>query len=144
MNIRSLLLCATLAALSLDAAAATPAASSPAKASSAASRVDATFGAWDTNKDRMLSLAEFEAGWAGLERATMVEMRLRQQFHAVDADKSGALESGEYANLVLVKRAGKAAPPLSAFDANKDQRLQFAEYLDLVRKLGTRPGGSGK
>lgn len=118
--------------------AATPAAATPA-AAPAPSRVEATFAAWDTNKDHVLSLAEFQAGWAALQKATLAEMRLRQQFRAVDTDKDGAIEAGEYANLVLVKRLGKAAPAMSAFDANKDQRLEFPEYVELVRKLAAQP-----
>lgn len=114
-------------------------------ATSADARVDATFAAWDTNKDHQLSQAEFEAGWEALQKATAVEAGLHRQFQAMDADHSGALDAGEYSNLVLVKRAGKSAPPLSTFDANRDHRLQFDEYLQLVRRLGaqaasTEPG----
>jgi hypothetical protein len=39
---------------------------------------------------------------------------------------------------MLIKRAGASAPPLSKFDANQDQRLQFGEYVQLVRELGPR------
>ena len=122
--------------VSSSAAAATPQASAPQAAPGGAARVDATFAAWDANKDHLLSLSEFEAGWAALQKATATEVALHRQFQAMDTDRSGAIEDGEYANLMLVKRAGKAAPALSAFDANKDQRLQFGEYLDLVRRLG--------
>lgn len=143
MTTRALLLAFLVATLPLGANAAAPAASQPAQAR-AGDRVEATFAAWDTNKDHLLSLAEFQAGWAALQKATVVEMRLRQQFRAVDTDGNGTLDATEYANLVLVKRAGTAAPPLSAFDASKDQRLQFAEYLDVVRKLGAAAPVAGK
>jgi hypothetical protein len=67
-----------------------------------------------------------------------VRDRLHQQFEAVDADGNDAIDAAEYGNLLLVKRAGKNAPSLSAFDANKDQRLQFPEYLALVRHMTER------
>lgn len=137
MNLRIILL-ASLAAIVPFAA---QAANTPAQAKQT-DRVEATFAAWDSNKDHLLSLAEFQSGWAALQKATAIEMRLHQQFQAVDSDHDGSLEAGEYANLVLVKRAGKAAPPLSAFDANKDQRLQFPEYLAVVRKLGAQPAAA--
>ena len=139
MNLRTRLL--PLLLVSASAAAAAPQASAPQPVAPAGAdaRVDATFVAWDANRDHLLSLAEFKAGWAALQKATAAEMALHRQFQAMDADRSGALEAGEYANLVLVKRAGKAAPALSAFDADKDQRLQFGEYLDLVHRLGAAP-----
>lgn len=141
MNHLRILLLASLAAVAPLAALAANTNATPAQAKPA-DRVEATFAAWDSNKDHLLSLAEFQSGWAALQKATAIEMRLHQQFQAVDGDHDGSLEAGEYANLVLVKRAGKAAPPLSAFDGNKDQRLQFPEYLAVVRKLGAQPAAA--
>lgn len=97
--------------------------------------IESIFNALDTDKNKGLSLKEFQAGYPGLARGVALELRLRDQFHALDANRSGAIESIEYANLELVKRAGKPAPPLSAFDADKDQKLNFAEYLAALRQL---------
>jgi hypothetical protein len=36
---------------------------------------------------------------------------------------------------MLVKNAGKAAPPLARFDADGDGKLEFAEYVRLVETL---------
>lgn len=93
------------------------------------------FSALDSNQDQTLSLQEFQAGYAVLQRSFALEIRMRDQFRAVDADHNGAIEVGEYAELALVKRAGNAAPALSAFDTNQDQKLGFDEYLAVVRKL---------
>jgi hypothetical protein len=41
--------------------------------------------------------------------------------------------------LELIKAKGRAAPPLSEFDADRNQALSFAEYETLVRKLAARP-----
>ena len=111
----------------------------PARAAAPApARVDATFVAWDLDHNGALSLQEFTAGWHRLRQAA-AEERLRAQFHAVDADRNGAIGAGEYGQLQLVKAAGKSAPPLSAFDADGNRQLEFAEYMALVRKLATVP-----
>lgn len=97
--------------------------------------IETIFNALDTDKSKTLSLQEFQSGYPGLARGVALELRLRDQFQALDANRSGAIESTEYANLELVKRAGKPAPPLGAFDADKDQKLNFAEYLVALRQL---------
>jgi hypothetical protein len=97
--------------------------------------VDAAFAAWDLDKNGALSLNEFRSGWVALRRAGELQARLRTQFHTVDANKNDAIDASEYGSLVLVKRAGKSAPPLSTFDTNKDQRLEFGEYVELVQRL---------
>lgn len=106
------------------------------------SRIDVTFSAWDTDKSGSLSLQEFRNGWIGLRRAGEMQRRLRAQFEVVDIDKSGAIDAGEYARLQLIKRLGKPAPPLSNYDANKNKRLEFPEYLNLVRQMTVPRRGS--
>lgn len=131
-------LCLLLVAGTLPAAAQTvpPAGLRPANVQAQApARTEALFGALDTNKDKVLSLPEFQAGYASVQRTIALDIRLREQFRMVDANRSGAVEAGEYANLVLVKQAGTAAPGLAAFDANKNQKLEFAEYLTVVHRL---------
>jgi hypothetical protein len=105
------------------------------KADARADAGDAAFKALDTDRNGVLSPQEFRAGYAGLQRAIAVEIRLAEQFRAVDANHDGAIDGGEYARLVLVGRLGKAAPPLSTFDANGDHRLGFGEYVAAVRRL---------
>jgi hypothetical protein len=99
------------------------------------------FAAFDSNHDRMLSAQEFAVGYAGLQRAAELTRRMRAQFSAMDTDKSGTLDEHEYAGLLLVKQAGKSAPPFSAFDGNADRTLGFAEYMGLVQKLAPAPAG---
>ncbi|WP_159016269.1 EF-hand domain-containing protein [Cognatiluteimonas profundi] len=100
-----------------------------------AAQVNATFNAWDSDKNGALSRTEFEAGWMVLRQAAETQERLRLQFHKVDANGNGAIDAGEYPNLLLVKNAGSAALPLSSFDTNKNQRLEFNEYVGLVRRM---------
>jgi Ca2+-binding EF-hand superfamily protein len=93
------------------------------------------FKAWDKDADGTLALPEFRAGWLQMQRAAEVQARLRHQFTVVDADRSGAIESGEYASLALVRNAGAGAPPLSRFDADRSGRLELGEYFRLVQAL---------
>ena len=111
----------------------------------AAAQVNATFSAWDADKNGVLSRSEFEAGWMVLRQAAEAQERLRAQFHKVDSNGNGAIDAGEYPNLLLVKGAGAAALPLSSFDANKDQRLEFGEYVSLVRRMSaSKPAAPAK
>ena len=95
------------------------------------------FTALDTNRDKALSLAEFQVGYARMQQAIAVELRLREQFQSVDSDRSGAIEPAEYDKLALVKRAGALAPTLSTFDGNANRKLEFAEYVAAVRAMAT-------
>ena len=132
-GIGSGLLCLCLAQVAFAQAAASKPAATGDKTIPA--EISAAFTAWDADKNGTLSLAEFQDGWLALRRAGEIQARLRTQFHAVDANRNNAIDASEYISLVLVKRAGKSAPPLSTFDTNKDQRLQFGEYLELVQRL---------
>jgi hypothetical protein len=105
-------------------------------------QIDAVFKAWDRDGNGALSKDEFESGYANLRRAGELQGRLRHQFGVVDANDNGAVDANEYGNLLLVRQAGKSAPPLSAFDANSNQRLEFAEYVALVRRMSARPAAS--
>lgn len=102
------------------------------------------FDTLDVNKDQALSREEFQSGYAGLQRLIAMQVRLREQFGTLDVNRSGAIDAGEYANLELIKSQGKAAPSLIAFDADHDQKLNFAEYATLVRKLTTKQASAKK
>ncbi len=108
------------------------------------SAADTAFAAWDVDHNGSLSPQEFRNGWERVRRASQLEAQLRKQFNAVDVNRNGAIDPAEYGTLILVKNAGKAAPPLSSFDANKDGKLQFGEYLKLVQTLAPRETAKGK
>ena len=93
------------------------------------------FKAWDKDGNGSLSLVEFRTGWQQVQRAAELQARLRHQFGTVDANKNDAIDPAEYGTLVLVKQAGKNAPQMSVFDANKDGKLAFGEYVKLVQTL---------
>jgi Ca2+-binding EF-hand superfamily protein len=116
----------------------TPApAASPARAEPVTPQVDAAFKAWDADHNGSLTLDEFRTGWRNLSRdaAQPTQARLRQQFDRVDANKNAGIDRTEYPNMVLVKQAGSAAPAFSEFDRDGSQKLEFAEYTELVRRL---------
>ena len=95
---------------------------------------DAIFAHWDTNHDKSLSLAEFRAGWESLEGAAATQ-RLHAQFVLLDLDKNGCMNAAEYSHMALVERAGKSAPPFSTFDQQRNQCLDFKEYVAVVKAL---------
>ncbi|MDI1252303.1 EF-hand domain-containing protein [Thermomonas sp.] len=105
---------------------------------------DAAFTVWDVDHSGSLSPQEFRNGWEQVRRATQFEAQLRRQFMTIDVNKSGTIDPSEYNKLILVKSAGKSAPPLSSFDANKDGKLQFGEYLKLVQTLAPKEAAKGK
>ena len=139
-QIRNTLLALTGGMLLLGAqqAAAQSAAAKPAPATQARPAQDQAadaFKAWDKNADGNLSPVEFRAGWQQVQRVAETQARLRHHFATVDANDNGAIDPAEYVSLLLVKNAGKNAPQMSVFDANKDGKLAFGEYVKLVQTL---------
>lgn len=138
---RRRILLATLVVLSAPQAwaqAAKPASQPMAQATPAADPAAESFKAWDKNRNGNLSLIEFRAGWQQVQRVAETQARLRQQFGRVDANDNGAIDPGEYDNLLLVKNARAKAPQMSVFDGNRDGRLAFGEYVTLVQALAPR------
>jgi Ca2+-binding EF-hand superfamily protein len=128
-------LVASMAAAGLAVAQA-PAANAPAK--KAAPTPESTFNSWDKDKNKTLSMEEFRAGWTQMQQqmqARQVVAKLHQNFVAMDKNKSGALEQDEFANLELIKKAGAKAPMMTAFDADKNGKLEFKEYVSLVETM---------
>ena len=115
-----------------------------AQAQAGAEAAEATFARWDSDHNGVLSLEEFRTGSHAMAQAARAAARdaaeasLRGQFESIDVNDDAAIGADEYPNLMLVRRAGTSAPPLADFDGNRDGRLQFAEYLALVRQLAKR------
>jgi Ca2+-binding EF-hand superfamily protein len=102
--------------------------------------VGEAFKAWDKDRNGSLSLVEFRTGWQQVQRVAETQARLRHQFGMVDVNKNNAIDPAEYGSLVLVKQAGKNAPQMSVFDANRDGKLAFGEYVRLVQALAPESG----
>jgi Ca2+-binding EF-hand superfamily protein len=140
----ALFLCALAAmagsqALAQSAAPAASPAAKPAKAAVAAepTRVDATFRAWDADRNGALSLQEFRQGYTRLSLG-LRQARLQAQFEVIDGNDDGGIDAGEYAAMALVKRAGGAAPAFASVDSNRNGRLDLAEYRAVVGRLATQ------
>lgn len=124
---------ALLVATAAQAQATTPAKTPATQATPAApvDEADTLFARWDTDHNGVLSPEEFRVGWHQLQ-ATAELHRLHEQFTAMDADKNGCLNAAEYARLELIRNAGKSAPPMAMFDTEKNQCLDFKEYVNVV------------
>ncbi len=110
----------------------------------AADPAASTFQAWDKDADGQLSPAEFRAGWQRAQALAKTQAALAQQFATIDANYDRGIDASEYRNLVLVRNAGKEAPPLARFDADGSGKLEFAEYVRLVEALAPKsPAGRG-
>lgn len=120
---------------------AAPTAAKPAQAAGAQDPAAEAFKAWDKDRNGSLSLVEFRTGWQQVQRVAEVQARLRHQFGTVDVNKNNAIDPTEYGNLMLVKQAGKNAPQMSMFDANRDGKLAFGEYVKLVQTLSAQEAG---
>ena len=116
----------TFTGSALAQAAAKPAAQAQQKATP-----ESVFATWDKDKNKTLSFDEFRNGWTEIQMRQTVA-KLHQNFVAMDANKSGALEQNEFANLELIKKAGAKAPMMSAFDADKNGKLEFKEYVEMI------------
>ena len=124
------------AAFAATAAGAVLAQAAPAAANAAprSQGPDEVFARWDKDKNKVLSIEEFRAGFGEVQQQAALR-KLHQNFVQMDANKSNALEQNEFANLELVKKAGAKAPMLSAFDTDKNGKLDFKEYVGLISTM---------
>ena len=129
---RLLLTCVLVAATTTTQAQAPAASAAP--TTQAGAEANTTFTRWDTNNDRSLSAGEFSAGWREIQNANTLR-NLHDNFLAKDTDKNGSLGPSEYLRLELVQKAGTSAPPMATFDTDKNQGLDFKEYVGLVNLL---------
>jgi Ca2+-binding EF-hand superfamily protein len=114
--------------------AAKPAAAPAGKAAPQAATPEMVFNAWDKDKNKSLSVEEFKAGWTEIQMRQVVA-KLHANFVQMDTNKSGALEQNEFANLELIKKAGAKAPMMSAYDADKNGKMEFKEYVEMVSTM---------
>jgi hypothetical protein len=131
----ALFLAVALIAVNLVQAQPRPSAAAPAApAASQPVGSDEVFSRWDTDHNKSLSREEFKVGWDQVQ-ANLLIFKLRETFASMDTNKDGVLEAPEYANLELVRKAGASAPPMSTFDTNKSQTLDFKEYVGFIKAM---------
>lgn len=140
-NMIPVVLC--LAVLAADASAqskpAAPAAAKPAPGVNIEQGIDKMFAALDTDNNKQLSFDEFKRGVVAERRQSLMLQQLGQLFKAGDKSGNGALEAVEFNALPGVKAAKEPKPKFADFDLNKDQKLEFREYLQYVNRMSAPP-----
>ena len=111
-----------------------PAAAPAAQNAPKAATPEMVFDAWDKDKNKTLSVEEFKAGWTEIQMRQIIS-KLHANFVQMDANKSGALEANEFASLELIKKAGAKAPMMSAYDADRNGKMEFKEYVEMVSTM---------
>ena len=97
--------------------------------------IDKMFAALDTDNNKQLSFDEFKRGVVAERRQAMMLQQLGQLFKAGDKSGNGALEAVEFNALPGVKAAKEPKPKFADFDLNKDQKLDFREYVQFVGRM---------
>lgn len=101
--------------------------------------IDQMFAALDKDKNKQLSYEEFKNGVVAERKQAMLMQRLGSIFKEADKNNNGQLESLEFNALPGMKAAKEPKPKLADFDANKDQKLSFREYLSFVQAISQPP-----
>lgn len=97
--------------------------------------IDKMFAALDKDNNKQLSYDEFKNGVVAERRQAMLMQRLGQIFQEADKNGNKTLEVVEFNALPGVKAAKDPKPKFADFDKNKDQKMDFREYLEFVSKM---------
>jgi Ca2+-binding EF-hand superfamily protein len=101
--------------------------------------IDQMFAALDRDKNKQLSFEEFKNGVVAERKQAMLMQRLGNIFQDADKNRNGSLEPVEFNALPGMKAAKEPKPKFGDFDANKDQKLSFREYLGFVSAMSQPP-----
>jgi Ca2+-binding EF-hand superfamily protein len=137
-TLKSLLLLSALGFTAAQAqtkpAPAKPAASKPA-AGNIEQGIDKMFAALDKDNNKQLSYDEFKNGVVAQRQQEILMRRLRQIFQEADKNGNKTLELVEFNALPGVKAAKDPKPKFGDYDKNKDQKIDFPEYVEFVIKM---------
>lgn len=97
--------------------------------------IDKMFAALDKDNNKQLSYDEFKTGVVAERRQAMLMQRLGQVFQGADKNGNKTLELVEFNALPGVKAAKEPKPKFADYDKNKDQKMEFREYLEFVSKM---------
>ena len=114
-------------------------AAKPAPGANIEQGIDKMFAALDTDNNKQLSFDEFKRGVVAERRQSMMLQQLGQLFKAGDKSGNGTLEAVEFNALPGVKAAKEPKPKFADFDLNKDQKLDFREYVQYVGRMSAPP-----
>jgi Ca2+-binding EF-hand superfamily protein len=111
----------------------------PAQPANIEQGIDQMFAALDRDKNKQLSFEEFKNGVVAERKQAMLMQRLGNIFQDTDKNRNGSLEPVEFNALPGMKAAKEPKPKFADFDANKDQKLSFREYLGFVSAMSQPP-----
>ena len=97
--------------------------------------IDKMFAALDKDNNKQLSYDEFKNGVVAERRQAMLMQRLGQIFQEADKNGNKTLELVEFNALPGVKAAKDPKPKFADYDKNKDQKMDFREYIEFVSKM---------
>lgn len=97
--------------------------------------IDTMFKAIDTDKNGALSFQEFQTAVIAQRRQAQLIQQLQAKFRSADTDKSGTLNIAEFNKLPAVVNSPNPKPAFTTFDSNKDQAIDFREYLMFVQQV---------
>lgn len=97
--------------------------------------IDKMFAALDKDNNKQLSYDEFKNGVVAERRQAMLMQRLGQIFQEADKNGNKTLELVEFNALPGVKAAKEPKPKFADYDKNKDQKMDFREYIEFVSKM---------
>ena len=101
--------------------------------------IDQMFASLDTDKNKQLSFEEFKVGVVNQRRQVFIIEKLRENFKASDKNNNGTLEVTEFNVLPGMQGLPAPKPVFATFDLNKDQKMDFREYVEFVGKMNTPP-----
>ena len=97
--------------------------------------IDKMFAALDKDNNKQLSYDEFKNGVVAESSQDMLMQRLGQIFQEADKNGNKTLELVEFNALPGVKAAKDPKPKFADYDKNKDQKMDFREYVEFVSKM---------
>jgi Ca2+-binding EF-hand superfamily protein len=101
--------------------------------------IDQMFAAMDTDKNKQLSFEEFKNNVVAQRRQMLIIERLRENFKVADKNKSGSLEATEFNALPGMQSLPAPKPAFATYDLNKDQKMDFREYVEFIGKMSAPP-----
>jgi hypothetical protein len=106
--------------------------------------IDQMFAAMDVDKNKQLSFEEFKNGVVAQRRQMMIIERLQQNFKAADKNANSTLEIAEFNALPGLQAMPAPKPAFASFDVNKDQKMDFREYVEFIGKMSTQAAAQPK
>jgi len=110
----------------------------PAQGQDIETGIDQMFKAMDRDGNKQLSYAEFKAAVVNERKQMMVIERLRSEFIQLDKNKNSTLDAAEFNAHPGLKSLPAPKPQLVEFDRNKDQKMEFGEYVNFIEQMSKR------